>query len=304
MRALPGPIGLGPTRLDPLARRSAFERLARRWRALLPLAALCLLALTALPASAQTFPPLSGRVVDAAQLLDAATEADLTQKLAAFEERSSDQVVVATVPDLQGTDIADYGYRLGRAWGIGREGENNGVILLVSKGDRKVRIEVGYGLEGTLTDALSRLVIENDILPRFRANDYAGGILAGTEAILQIVGGNAEEVKQRAERNGGWQEGNGEGWFGLVVILFILFVAVGPIVLAFLARLFGGGGGRGGPGSGLRQPARRRRRAGPISPGWGGGFGGGSGWGGGSSGGGGFSGGGGSFGGGGASGSW
>ncbi len=126
MRALPGPIGLGPTRLDPLARRSAFERLARRWRALLPLAALCLLALTALPASAQTFPPLSGRVVDAAQLLDAATEADLTQKLAAFEERSSDQVVVATVPDLQGTDIADYGYRLGRAWGIGWEGEAEG----------------------------------------------------------------------------------------------------------------------------------------------------------------------------------
>lgn len=294
---------LGPTAPGPLARRSAFGRLARRWRALLPLAALCLLALAALPATAQTFPPLSGRVVDAAQLLDAATKADLTQKLAAFEERSSDQVVVATVPDLQGTDIADYGYRLGRAWGIGREGENNGVILLVSKGDRKVRIEVGYGLEGTLTDALSRLVIENDILPRFRANDYAGGIRAGTEAILQILGGNAEEVKQRAERNSGWQEGNGEGWFGLVVILFILFVAVGPIILAFLARLFGGGG-RGGPGSGLRQPARRRRRVVPIGPGWGGGFGGGSGWGGGSSGGGGFSGGGGSFGGGGASGSW
>ncbi|ALN71546.1 YgcG family protein [Aureimonas sp. AU20] len=287
------------------------------------LAALWLLALLTLPlfvgfalagpALAQTFPPLSGRVVDSAGLLDTATKAELTQKLEAFEQRSSDQVVVATVPDLQGYEIADYGYRLGRAWGIGREGENNGVILLVSKNDRRVRIEVGYGLEGTLTDALSRLVIENDILPRFRANDYPGGIRAGTDAILQILGGDAAEVQARAERNAGWQgqgQGQGQGsdgWLSLAVILFILFVAVGPLLAALLSRLFGGG--RGGPGSGpdggSAMPARRRRRAIPISPGWGGGFGGGSGWGGGgSSSGGGFSGGGGSFGGGGSSGSW
>lgn len=254
------------------------------------------------PAGAQTFPPLTGRVVDAAGLLDPATRAALTRELEAFETRSSDQVVVATVPDLQGYEIEDYGYRLGRAWGIGQKGENNGVILLVSRGDRRVRIEVGYGLEGTLTDALSRLVIEGDILPRFRANDYAGGIKAGTEAILQILGGDAAEVKARAERNSGWQEGDGGGWLTLGVILFILAVAIGPLVLAFLARLFGGGG-RGGPGGGTPLPVRRRRRALPVGPVWGGG-GMGSGWGGGGSSSGGFSGSGGSFGGGGASGSW
>ncbi|WP_244493368.1 TPM domain-containing protein [Aureimonas sp. N4] len=266
-------------------------------------AALVLLAAILLvsPAGAQTFPPLTGRVVDAAGLLDPATRAALTRELEAFETRSSDQVVVATVPDLQGYEIEDYGYRLGRAWGIGQKGENNGVILLVSRGDRRVRIEVGYGLEGTLTDALSRLVIEGDILPRFRANDYAGGIKAGTQAILQILGGDAAEVKARAERNSGWQEGDGGGWLTLGVILFILAVAIGPLVLAFLARLFGGGG-RGGPGGGTPLPVRRRRRALPVGPVWGGGMG--SGWGGGGSSSGGFSGSGGSFGGGGASGSW
>ena len=290
---------------DPAARRREPPAVLRRWALALSLALLAALLLLS-PAGAQTFPPLTGRVVDAAGLLDPATEADLTRELQAFEAKSSDQVVVATVPDLQGYEIEDYGYRLGRAWGIGQKGENNGVILLVSRGDRRVRIEVGYGLEGTLTDALSRLVIEGDILPRFRANDYAGGIKAGTQAILQILGGDAAEVKARAERNSGWQEGDGGGWLTLGVILFILAVAIGPLVLAFLARLFGGGG-RGGPGGGTPLPARRRRRALPVGPVWGGGMGsgwGGSGWGGGGSSSGGFSGGGGSFGGGGASGSW
>lgn len=286
------------------ALRSTSPALRHLGRALAALWLLLLLVAAAAPAEAQTFPPLTGRVVDTANLLDAATEAELTRELAAFEQRSSDQVVVATVPDLQGFDIADYGYRLGRAWRIGREGENNGAILLVSRDDRKVRIEVGYGLEGTLTDALSRLVIENDILPRFRTGDYSGGIRAGTGAILQILGGDATEVQARAERNKSWEDGGGEGWLGLAVILFIVFVAVGPIVLAFLSRLFGGGG-RGGPGGGALRPARRRRSI-PVSPGWGPGFGGGfgGGLGGGGSSGGGFSGGGGSFGGGGASGSW
>ncbi|MEO9788928.1 MAG: TPM domain-containing protein, partial [Aurantimonas coralicida] len=133
------------------------------------------------PAAAQEFPPLTGRVVDTADLLDPGTETALTEKLAAFEAQGSDQVVVVTVPDLQGAEIADYANRLGREWGIGQAEENNGVVLLVSRDDREVRIEVGYGLEGTLTDALSSLIIQNDILPAFRGGDYPGGISRGVD---------------------------------------------------------------------------------------------------------------------------
>ena len=105
-----------------------------------------LLLLVASPAAAQTFPQLTGRVVDGANLLSPADEAELTGKLAALEQASSRQLVVATVPDLQGYPIEDYGYQLGRHWGIGQKGANNGTILLVAPTERRVRIEVGYGL--------------------------------------------------------------------------------------------------------------------------------------------------------------
>src|SRR5205807_10487715 len=133
-----------------------------------------------------------------AGVLDGAARAGLTPKLAALEAKTTDQLVVATVRSLQGTSVEDYGNRLFRNWKLGQAGKNNGVLLLVAPNERKVRIEVGYGLEGTLTDAITRLIIENNILPRFRANDFAGGIARGVDDVIQVLTGDAEEWKRRA----------------------------------------------------------------------------------------------------------
>lgn len=217
-----------------------------------------------------------------------AEEARLTQKLEALEKQSQRQLVVATVPSLQGYEISDYGYQLGRAWGIGQKDQNNGAILLVAPNDRKVRIEVGYGLEPVLTDGMSFLIINNAILPRFKANDMAGGIEAGTDAIIkQLTLPPAEAQKVAAQADRQRADGGDDISLGTVIfILFVIFFFVLPILRA------ASGGGRRSSGFG-----------GPIiwMPG---GFGGGSSGGGGGWGGGGFSGGGGSFGGGGSSGSW
>ncbi|HTH29558.1 MAG TPA: TPM domain-containing protein, partial [Sphingobium sp.] len=147
------------------------------------LALLCLPAL----AQAQSFPPLTGRVVDAANLIDPAREQALTHKLAALEQESGRQLAVVTLPDLQGYEIADYGYRLGRAWGIGTKEKNDGALLIVAPNERRVRIEVGYGLEGILTDAMSALIINNAIVPRFKAGDYPGGIEAGVNEMIALL---------------------------------------------------------------------------------------------------------------------
>src|SRR5437764_4910405 len=157
----------------------------------------CLLILSA---AALDFPALSGRVVDEANTLDQATRAALTQKLTDLEAKTTDQLVVVTLKSLQGTSIEDFGVQLGRRWQIGQKDKNNGVLLIVAPNERKVRIEVGYGLEGTLTDAISKLIIEGAIVPRFRANDYAGGITRAVDDIIDVLTGNAEEWKQRAGR--------------------------------------------------------------------------------------------------------
>lgn len=252
-----------------------------------------LLLLVAAPAVAQSFPRLSGRVVDAANLLPPEAEARLSGKLAGLEERTGGtQLVVATIPDLEGYDIADYGYRLGRQWGIGQKGANNGAILIVAPSERRVRIEVGYGLEPVLTDALSSLVIDEKLRPAFRAGDFAGGIEAGVDSLIEILELPPEEAAKRAREAEAAREGQG-GSLGTLFFFLILF-----FIIFLLVR--GGGGGGGGGGQ------RRRGNMGPIII-WGPGT---SGWGssggfrGGGFGGGGFSGGGGGFGGGGASGGW
>lgn len=250
------------------------------------------------PSVAQEFPPLTGRVVDAADLLDPGAEAALTDKLAAFEARSSDQVVVATVPDLQGYDIADYANRLARQWAIGQKDEDNGVLLLVSRDDREVRIEVGYGLEGTLTDALSSLIIQNDILPAFRGGDYSAGIVKGVDGILQVLSGDATELEARAERNQNWSEGDVADWLFTLFFFGVWIVVIGSFVMTNLARRHGRKIGKNryrwlGMIWAL-DAAGRSRRSGHGGFSGGGSFGGGGG----------FSGGGGSFGGGGSSGSW
>ena len=228
-----------------------------------------------------TFPPLSGRVVDAAGILKPEAKAAIEAKLKAYEEKTSDQVVVATLPNLQGLAIEDYGNRLFRDWKIGQAKTNNGALLLVAPNERKVRIEVGYGLEGALTDALSKVIITTAITPRFKTGDYGGGIEAGVDAMLQILSGDAEEWQRKGKvRSDEADPGQ--------VILYIIVILV--IVLIF-SRMNRGGRGRGGGGF-IILP-------GPSSGGWSGGV-----SGGGFGDGGGFSGGGGSSGGGGASGDW
>ena len=235
-------------------------------------AALVVLASPALASAEPQFPRLTGRVVDEADLLSPETRARLDEKLAAFERQSGHQVVVATVPSLQGYAIEEYGYQLGRAWGIGRAEKNDGVLLLVSSGDRKVRIEVGYGLEGELTDALSSNIIQGVILPRFRAGRFDAGIEEGADAIVAVLGGTYQPKPVARPSSGG--DGFTSSILPLLFLLFFLFLIT-----------------RGG-----------RRRGGVLL--FPGGFGGGGGYGGGGSGGGGFGGGGGSFGGGGSSGGW
>jgi uncharacterized protein len=255
-----------------------------------------LLAMLAAPVAAQDFPALTGRVVDAANIIPDSDEAALAQKLEAVETASSRQLVVATVPSLQGYPIEDYGYRLGRKWGIGQKGANNGMILLVAPNERKVRIEVGYGLEPIMTDALSGDIISQQILPAFKRNDYPGGINAGADAIIEQLRAPPEQAEQKAlaAQQKARQPGRSSGGGSIFPLVFW------GVVLLFVILPMLRGGRRG----------RRHRRSGVWL--WGPGLGGG-GWGGGSSGGGfggfgggggGFSGGGGSFGGGGASGGW
>jgi len=261
--------------------------------------ALALLASLATPALAQPqFPPLSGRVVDAANIIPPDQEAAIDQKLAALETQSQRQLVVATLPSLQGYEISDYGYQLGRAWGLGDKERNDGAILIVAPTERKVRIEVGYGLEPTLTDALSSQIIAQDIVPKFKANDYPGGIAAGVDRLATILQLPPDEAQKVAAAAAAAQvrssEGDGGIPFGTILWLgFILFFFVLPM-------LRGGRRGRRYRGSGLG-PIIMFDALNHMSRGGGGGW---SSGGGGGFGGGGFSGGGGSFGGGGASGSW
>lgn len=243
------------------------------------------LALAVLPAAAEpTFPQLTGRVVDEAGILSAADQAQLDADLKALEEKSSDQVVVVTVPSLQGYPIEEYGYKLGRHWGIGTAKLHNGVLLIVAPNERKVRIEVGRGLEPILTDALSKIIIENGIVPRFRAGDFPGGIKDGVRDITLVLTRDAAELEQRAKERPDLDD---------PAIDWVMVIFWTAIILYFIWVMW----------KSSRQPGIRGRRSGPVfipGPGWDSG-GSSGGW---SSGGGGFSGGGGSFGGGGASGGW
>jgi uncharacterized protein len=273
--------------------------LAVLWLALLALAT---------PVAAQTFPQLTGRVVDQAHLLSDAQVADLTSKSQALEAQTGRQFVVATVNSLEGYPIEDYAYRLGRAWKIGSAKENNGVLLLVAPKEHKVWVTTGYGAGGFLTDAMAGVITREAILPKFKAGDMGGGIEAGADAIIKQMSLPPEEAQKNiAQAEQAQKQRQHSGGSPLPVIFWLM--VFGFVALSHFRR----GAGR-----------RYRTRGGGISPwvmlwglnalsnsgrrgGWGGGssFGGGD-WGGGGGGGGfgGFSGGGGSFGGGGAGGSW
>lgn len=228
--------------------------------------------------STPEFPALTGRVVDGAEMLSPAAETRLSQMLQAHEQASTEQLVVVTLPDLQGFPIEDFGYQLGRRWGIGQEGEDNGALLIVARDERKVRIEAGYGLEGRLTDAESSFIINRIITPAFRQGDFQAGIVNGAAAMIQVLGGEPMAVARGQQHT--VQEKPAPGLVGLLFLLMW--------VVVFFIGSRGGRGGRGGAalvGAALLGAAMGGRG--------GGGFGGG-----------GFGGGGGGFGGGGASGGW
>ncbi len=260
---------------------------------ILSLALAFAIALVGAPAmAAPTFPALTGRVVDQAHVLSPEVQAQLDQSLGALEAKTSRQLIVVTLASLGGYDIADYGYQLGRAWGVGQKGLNNGVLLIVAPSEHKVRIEVGYGLEPIITDALSTEILQERVIPKFKAGDVQGGIVDGAQALidqlsLDTSAAEAKAAQARQTRSASAQIGSNP--LAVVFVGLILFWVVGSVL---------GGGGRGGMGwifpllflGGLGGGGGRYRDDD---------FGGGGGGGGGFSGGGG-----GSFGGGGSSGSW
>ena len=191
--------------------------------------------LLVLSALALDFPALTGRVVDEAGILDPVARATLTDKLAGLEAKTTDQLVVVTLKSLQGTSIEDFGVQLGRRWQIGQKDKNNGVLLIVVPSERQVRIEVGYGLEGALTDAVSRLIIENAIVPRFRANDFPGGIARGVDDIISVLTGDAEEWKRRAARRPDTVSSSPSTQSDSVwPIVIVVLIVVGVIILCYL----------------------------------------------------------------------
>lgn len=256
---------------------------------LLRIPAFLLLWVCTLGAQAQQqpdFPELSGRVVDRAEMLDASVESQLTEMLAAHEQATTEQVVVVTLPNLQGYPIEQFGYQLGRHWGIGQEGEDNGALLIVAEEEREIRIEVGYGLEGRLTDAQSSVIISQVIAPAFKQGDFARGITSGAQAMIQVLGG--DPLQQQAV-TGGSRAADDPSRGPMSIFFFVLLLGVTMLVRG------GGRGGRGGRRgrSGLLGAVLLGAALGGRGGGGGGGFGGG-----------GFGGGGGGFGGGGASGGW
>jgi len=235
-------------------------------RRIVPLLLAALLAVTS-TAVALDVPPLRSRVTDLAGMISPQAELRLEQALKDFEQSDSTQVAILTVPSLEGESVEEYALKVASAWGLGQHQHDNGALLLVAKQERRIRIEVGYGLEGRLTDLLAGRIVDNEIAPRFKQGDLDGGFLAGTAAIIEAVRGEYQATAKKKKQRAPW------GWIALILFL-------GPGL-----SLLGGG----------RRTSSHRRGGFWIS---GGGFGGGFG------GGGGFSGGGGGFGGGGASGGW
>ena len=180
---------------------------------------LSLFILTTMLYATPNFPKLTGRVVDNANILSISTKSKLNLMLANLEQNSSNQLVVVTLKSLQGYDISDFGYQLGRYWGIGQKGKNNGALLIVAPNERKVRIEVGYGLEGDLTDALSSVIIQTKILPYFKKSNFDEGILSGVKAIIGVIKGTYKPVIKKHKKVSSIAA---PLFFGLFFVLMIL----------------------------------------------------------------------------------
>jgi uncharacterized protein len=250
-----------------LARVWRHERLAPRRAKKSAEARLCLAAalLAAFAfvnlALAYTFPPLTGRVVDQANIIPQAVSGGITPKLATLEAKSGIQLVVATVKSLEGDEIEPYANALFRTWGLGEKQKNNGVLLLVAPNEHKVRIEVGYGLEGTLTDALSKIIITNAMAPRFKTGDFGGGIERGVDDIITVLTTDSSEWQKRPDLRIVSQDSmldNLAPWIALGLFVLVFFLLTPPrergnllsFLLGMLMSSGRGGGYGGGPGGG------------------------------------------------------
>ncbi len=191
-------------------------------------------------ALALDFPALTGRVVDQAGVMTAQSKGDVEAKSKALEEKSGIQLVVATVKSLQGGDIETYANQLFRSWKLGDAKKNNGVLLLVAPAEHKVRIEVGYGLEGTLTDALSSVIVSSAIVPRFKSNDFSGGTERGVDGIVSVLSGDTAEWQPKVPLRS-----NDDLGFALVVV-WCAFVIIAIIVVGYLGTRSGRYVTRGG----------------------------------------------------------
>jgi uncharacterized protein len=211
--------------------------------------------------SAASLPSLTGRIVDAAQIIDAGSKPEIERKLEDLESKSGIQLVVATIKSLEGQDIESYSNQLFRTWKLGEKTKNNGVLLLVAPIERKVRIEVGYGLEGTLTDALSNVIITNALVPRFKSGDFTGGISRGVDDIIAVLTTDPSDWQQRTSfRADRPQKTDPVNWLmfaGIIIVIFLLVWSPGfrwaffNIVLNLAissggARSSGGSSGEGG----------------------------------------------------------
>jgi uncharacterized protein len=228
-------------------------------------AVLALIALLwfAVAAFAVTYPALNGRIVDQANIIPAETRSAIEPKLVDLEAKSGIQLVVATVSSLEGEEIEPYANQLFRNWGLGQRDKNNGVLLLVAPNERRVRIEVGYGLEGTLTDALSKVIIANAITPRFKTGDFGGGIARGVDDIITVLTSDASEWQERPSLRLDSSPANDPvPWFVIVlVIIVIILLIVSPgfrwfffnVVLNILlsARTSSGGSSSSSSGGGF-----------------------------------------------------
>jgi uncharacterized protein len=194
-----------------------------------------MLAALAAPAMAQSFPPLTGRVVDAAHVLGPGVTADLAAKLRALETRTSHQLVVATVPSLDGRSVEDYANRLFRDWRLGDKDRNDGVLLLVAPAERKLRIEVGYGLEGVLPDAVAKVIVDDFIVPQLRAGRMDAAVTAGVEQIVDVIAGDGAQVTQIMQARAAallvdnwpwWQRVNWQAVLLLVIVPLFIFLRI------------------------------------------------------------------------------
>ena len=232
-------------------------------------------------ALALDFPALSGRVVDQAGVMTAASKSDVEAKSKALEDKSGIQLVVATVKSLQGSDIETYANQLFRFWKLGEAKKNNGVLLLVAPAEHKVRIEVGYGLEGTLTDALSSVIISSAIVPRFKSNDFSGGIERGVDGIISVLSGDSADWQPKVNVRSEDASADFDKLFPILffaIIIFIIWYLIRhaggppsggagrrggspPIFIPYGGGGWGGGGGLAAVDSAAASAAGAGRRA-------------------------------------------